>query len=230
MRAINLIPKQAVAQQGAGLGGKLPLIGAAAVPVIALIFVFVGYSSGHSSVSSKQAQLAAINAQIAAATAPAASVAAAAPAVNTAGLVSERSARLAALQLVLADEVPWDTTLLDVARVLPAGVWLTSLSVTSPTPADALAPIPVVATTTTTTAGTPAPAVVAPAAVTTGVTIAGDAYTTADVAAALQRLQLLPTLANITLVSTSTEPVGDTTLTEFNITASLQLPSTTSQS
>ena len=42
-------------------------------------------------------------------------------------------------RLVLGNEVAWDTTLLEVARVLPANVWLTSLTATSPTPADAVA-------------------------------------------------------------------------------------------
>ena len=229
MRAINLLPKQAVGESRAGLGGKLPFVGSAAVPVIALILVFVGYSSSSSAVSTKQAQLASINAQILAAAKPVVRVVTA-PVVDTSGLVAERTQRLAAFQAAIANEVAWDTTLLDVARVLPANVWLTSLDVTSPTPADALAPTPVAATTTTTTttADTPAPPPVATPAL-VGFTIAGSTYTQEDVAALLQRLQLLPTLSNVTLVSTAQALVGTKPVVQFNVTASVKPASATSQ-
>ena len=223
MRAINLLPKQAVSQPRAGLGAKLPFVGSAAVPVIAVILVIVGYSSGQSAVTAKRAQLAALNAQVAAAAKPVA-LAVSTPTLNTAGLVAERTQRLSALQSVLGNEVAWDTTLLNVARVLPANVWLTSLTAISPTPADAVAPAPVPASTdstTTTPADTPAPAA-APTASATGFTIAGSTYTEADVAALLQRLQLLPTLTNVTLVSTTEMLVGKKSLVEFNVTASLK--------
>jgi type IV pilus assembly PilN-like protein len=216
MRAINLLPKQAIGQQRAGLGAKLPFVGSAAVPVVAAILVFVGYSSGHSALVAKQTQLAAVTAQLAA-TKPVISVAST-PAPSTAGLVVERTQRLAALESVLGKEVAWDTTLLNVARVLPANVWLTSLTATSPTPADVVAPVSVAPTTTTTTP-TPAPAAAASAA---GFTIAGSTYNEEDVAALLRRLQLLPTLTNVTLVSTTQLLVGTKSLVQFNVTASLQ--------
>ena len=220
MRAINLLPRAAVGEARGGLGGKLPFVASGAVPVIALVLVIVGYSSSQSAVSTKQAQLATLSAQVATLKPAIAVVKPAAP--STAGLVSERSLRLTALQSVLGKEVAWDTTLLDIARVLPANVWLTSLTATSPTPADAVAPAPVPpdpnapATTTTTATPTPAPAA------TTTFTIQGSTYTEADVAALLQRLQLLPTLTNVTLVSTSQSLVGKKSLVDFNVTASIQ--------
>jgi hypothetical protein len=234
MRAINLLPTQAVSQPGAGLGGKLPFVASGAVPLIALILVFVGYSSGSSAVSTKQAQLAAANAQIVALAKPVVvAPVAAAPPVDTSGLVAERTARLAALQSVLGNEIPWDTTLMNVARVLPANVWLTSLTVTSPTPADAVAPTPTpvaattttTATDTTTTTAAPPPApVVAPI----GFTILGSTYTEADVAFLLERLQLLPNLSNVLLVSTTDSVIAGKATVQFDVTASLTPASTAS--
>jgi Tfp pilus assembly protein PilN len=224
MRAINLLPKQAVGARRGGLGSKLPFIGSGLVPVAAVILVFVGYSSGHSVVTAKQAQLTTLNAELAAVK-PAAVSVVSTPALDTSGLVAERTQRLAALQTALGYEVAWDTTLLNLARVLPANVWLTSLVVKSPTPADVAppAPPPVATTsttsTTTTTTATPPPAPVAPPV---GFTIVGSTYSQADVAALLQRLQLLPTLSDVTLVSTTAQPVGKTPVVGFNITASIQ--------
>jgi Tfp pilus assembly protein PilN len=227
MRAINLLPQQAAAERRTGLAAKLPFVGSAAVPVIALVLVFVGYTSAHSGVASKQSQLATLNAELAASTP--ATAAAAAP--STAGLVAERSARLSALQTALANEVPWDTALLDLARVIPPNVWLTSLTALSPTPADKPLPAPVAPTTSTgssstTTTTTPAPTPATPSGAPTGFTIQGATYTQADVGTLLARLQLLPDLTNVTLVSTTQQQAGTKVLVEFDITASLQSTTT----
>jgi hypothetical protein len=226
MRAINLLPNQAAAQATSGFGGKLPFVGSAAVPAIALILIFVGYSSGHSAVSTKQAQLATVNAQVLALAKPAVSVVPTTPPVDTSGLVTERTERLAALQSVIGNEITWDTMLLDVARVLPANVWLTSLTVISPTPADVVVTPLVAPAATTTTAGETPPVAPTPAAAPTpgpiGFTIEGSTYTQADVASLLQRLQLLPTLTNVSLVSATQTPVGTKDTVTFNITATLQ--------
>jgi hypothetical protein len=118
MRAINLLPKQAVGEASAGLNGKLPFVGAGAVPVIAAILVFVGYSSGHSAVATKETELATANAAVVASQ-PVVAPVSTTPIVSTSGLVLQRTQRLAALQTVLANEIFWDDTLRDLARVLP---------------------------------------------------------------------------------------------------------------
>jgi Tfp pilus assembly protein PilN len=204
MRAVNLLPQQAIGEQPR-LPKALPLVGAAAVPVIALLLLIVGYAGGHSAVATNRTQLEALRAQIAAS----ASVpAAATPVVNTSAIVTSRMARRAALEDVLGKQVAWDTTLRDVARVLPATVWLTSLTATSPISAEsstAPAPVP---------AGTPA----------TGFAISGDTYSENDVALLLQRLQLLPTLTGVTLGSTSQTSIGARVLIQFTISAALQPP------
>ncbi len=50
--------------------------------------------------------------------------------------MSVRASWEAALQDALSKQMPWDVTLDDLARVLPSDVWLTALSVQTPTPAN----------------------------------------------------------------------------------------------
>ena len=149
MRAINLLPKQAISEPRAGLGGKLPFVGSAAVPVLALILVIVGYSSGQLG-RDHQAGAAHGRERRDRGGRQARRLGCVDPRADTSALVVQRTQRLAALQSVLGNEVAWDTTLLNVARVLPANVWLTSLTAISPTPADAVAPAPAPPPTTTT--------------------------------------------------------------------------------
>ena len=64
MRAVNLLPREAVAERRRQGPSQLPRVGAAAVPVIAIGLLVIGYTSGHSAVTAKQAQLTAIQAEI----------------------------------------------------------------------------------------------------------------------------------------------------------------------
>jgi type IV pilus assembly PilN-like protein len=196
MRAVNLLPVQ-VAERGALLKA-LPLVGAAAVPMLAISLLVIGYSGAQSVVSAKSAQLAVVRAQVAK-LAPVV----VGPAPSTAGLVAERTQRRAALDTVLAIEVPWDETLREIARVLPANVWLSTMNATSPTPADVAAPV----------AGT---------ASSTGFAISGFALDESDVALLLARLQLLPSLTNLTLTQTTSSSIGSKTIVQFDITAGIQ--------
>lgn len=197
MRAVNLLPKEALGRERQGLPRALPLLGAAAVPVVALALVIVGYSGAHSAVTAKQGELTSLRAEVAT-LAPAVSP----PVPDTAGLATERTQRLIALEDALGKKMPWDTTLGQVARVLPGNVWLTTLTMTSPTPADSSA-----------VAATPSP---------TSFTLEGFAYTEDDVALLLARLQLLPSLSGVTLGSTGRTIVGAKALVQFQVTASIQ--------
>jgi len=206
MRAVNLLPRELAADRR-GLPPLVPRVGAAAVPVIAIVLVSVGYSHAHSTVTSEKAQLAAIQAAATAATTetPAAVERA------DAGLIAVRGQRLAALQSVLGKQVAWDITLAQISRLLPAGVWLNSLNAQSPTPEDSSA------------AGTtPTPPPAGGTTTPTGFTINGFARTNGDVALLLQRLQLLPTLTGVTLGSVTGSTVGTTPAVSFTITAGVQ--------
>jgi Tfp pilus assembly protein PilN len=200
MRAVNLLPVQ-VTERPAVLKA-LPFVGAAAVPMLAISLLVMGYSSAQSVVSAKSVQLAVVRAQVAK-LAPVV----VAPVPSTAGLVTERTQRRAALDTVLAIEVPWDETLREIARVLPANVWLGTMNATSPTPADV---------------ATPAAAAGTAAGSSTGFAISGFALNESDVALLLARLQLLPSLTNLTLTQTSSSSVGTKTIVQFDITAGIQ--------
>jgi Tfp pilus assembly protein PilN len=204
MRAVNLLPKDDPRTRRRGLPNPWVLLSVAA-PLVAGGGVYFAYSSEHSSVASRSAQLAAVQSRLAALT-PAVSNAAA-----ESGLLSQRASREAALQDAVAKGMPWDVTLDDLARVLPKQVWLTSLSAQSPTPASVATP-----TGAASSSGGPA-----------GFTLQGFAHSQTEVADLLARLSLLPMLNNVSLASTSTsQPTGATgpSTVQFEVTAGLQQP------
>lgn len=210
MRAVNLLPKDLVAERPS-YKEALPVVGAAFVPLLTVLLVFVGYTNAHSDASAQLGRVAALQLELAR-TKPAAAV----KTVDTSELTSSRTARRTALQTALSKQMAWDRTLGDVARVLPSAVWLTDLTAVSPTPADSL-----------TVAPTPAPApTTGPSSTASGFTIDGYTLTMDDVALLLQRLQLLPTLSNVTLSSTSQSVIGEKPVVQFSITASIVAPVT----
>jgi Tfp pilus assembly protein PilN len=161
---------------------------AATVPVVAGGLVYLGYSTEHSKVSDKQAQLAVVQTRLD-------RLASQQTGLTAQGsLFSLKGMRSVALQDALSKSMPWDVTLEDLARVLPKGVWFTSMSATSPTPA---------ATASTAVAPTAAPAP-GTAAVPQTFSLSGIAQNHDQVAELLERLSLLPMITNVTLSSTST--------------------------
>ena len=204
MRAVNLLPRDLVPERPS-YTQMLPYVGACAVPLITAFLVVIGYSRAHHDAVAQAVQVSALQIEVARA-----KPAEAAKPIDTSALVSSRAARTSALEDALAKEMAWDRTLGDVARILPTSVWLSDLTAISPTPADSAVPL----------ATTPAPAT-GPSAGSTGFTIDGYAYTMDDVALLLQRLQLLPTLANVTLASTSISAIGEKPVVQFSITASI---------
>ena len=203
MRPVNLMTKDAASSR------SLPPVGtilAGAAPIVAIGVVAVGYSLTHGTVKKDQDRLAAVQAQVAAlpvahATTPA-----------FAAISVESNSRRSSLDSALADRFQVDSALAAIARVLPSDAWLTSLNLTSPTPADAPVALPVVATpgsttttttTTTTTATTPAPTINVNA-----FTINGFTYSLASVARLMTQLSLLPMLSHVTLTSTATSTSG----------------------
>ena len=234
MRAVNLLPRDALAAERHSVLPIISVIGALLVPVIAGALVYTGYSSSKSLVATRSAELANLEAAMPA-TIPA-KVAAAAPDLEI--INASIGARESALTTALSSEMPWDSTLTDIARVIPTGVWLTSLSAQSPvnpqtaaTAAAAAAAAAATSTTSTTTTTTPAsttPSTPTPAPITSTFLMAGNAYTEQDLAELLSRLQLLPALSNVTLTSATTAIIGSKDIVEFNITASVVAPAATS--
>jgi len=209
VRAVNLLPKD-LAPERAPFKEALPMVGAATVPLIAASLVFIGYSNARADATAKLGHVSALQLEV-----ERAKPVAATKTVDTSALVSSRAARRTALEAALAKELPWDRTLADVARVLPTSVWLTDLTAVSPTPADSLVAAPAPVPTTGPTSGA------------SGFSIDGYTLTMDDVALLLQRLQLLPTLSNVTLNSTSQTVIGVKPVVQFSITASIVAPVTT---
>jgi Tfp pilus assembly protein PilN len=190
----------------------LALAGAVAVPVIAMVFVVIGYSSAHSTVAAEKAKFAALQTQIAAL--GGATSVAQKPAADTAsvaqlnGLIAERTARRVELDIILSQALPWDSMLRDVGRILPGDVWLTTLSVQSPV-----------------TFGTATPAAgSSSSAAANNLTIAGFGLSEKSIALLLVRLRLLPTLSSVTLGTTSSSTVGGKAVVQFSVTAAIQAP------
>jgi Tfp pilus assembly protein PilN len=164
---------------------------AATAPVVAGGLVYLGYSTEHSKVADKRAELAVVQARLD----RLASVQAGVTAQSS--LFALRGQRSTALQDALSKEMPWDVTLEDLARVLPKGVSLTSMSATSPTPAASAAPaVPATAT--------PSAPVSAPQTF----SLSGTAESHDQIAELLERLSLLPMVTNVTLGSTSTATIS----------------------
>jgi Tfp pilus assembly protein PilN len=199
MRAVNLLPKDE-----ARSSRKLPspwIMLSATVPVAAVALVYLGYSSEHSKVTERKTELAIVQAQLDKVNRAQAALQA------QSALVGLRSTRQSALQDALSKSVAWDLTLTDLARVLPPGVALTSVSAQSPTPAAAAPPVP--GAQASTGSG--------------GLTLQGSAQSHDQIADLLERLSLLPMLTNVTLGSTSTvaNEAGPPQVT-FQLTATIQ--------
>lgn len=192
MRAVNLLPKDA------GVSPRrrsaAPILLAATAPLLVGSLVFVGWSVEHRAVAQKRSDLGVVQA-LTAQTKPSS---AAAVQIN-ALLVTEGLARRSALNSALLDQPNWYSTLRDLARVLPSNVWLTQLNAASPTPAN--------------------PSTTSSAA--SSFSIQGYTYSQQSVAHLLERLQLLPTLTNVMLGSSTAAQSGTKTLVQFQVTATV---------
>jgi Tfp pilus assembly protein PilN len=101
----------------------------------------------------------------------------------------------------MANRVAWDRIFREFSLVVPDDVWLTTLTAHSP------------ASTTTSTGPSGAP---------TQFTITGRTYSHDGVARLLTRLQVIPDLQNVTLLSSTRSEVSGQTVVEFNIAADIR--------
>ena len=130
-----------------------------------------------------------------------------APAGPTAGatqLAGEHSARVTALSSAMANRVAWDRIFREFSLVLPDDVWLTTLTAHSPVSASAAASTP------------------SGGALPTQFAITGRTYSHDGVARLLSRLQVIPDLQNVTLVSSARAEVAGQSVVEFNIVADIR--------
>lgn len=122
-------------------------------------------------------------------------------------LAGEHSARVTALSSALANRVAWDRVFREFSLVLPNDVWLTTLTAHAPVSPSTAA------------LGAPAPSAgTAP----TQFVISGNTYSHDGVARLMSRLQVIPDLQNVTLVSSTLTKAGAQTVVAFQIAADIR--------
>jgi Tfp pilus assembly protein PilN len=229
MRAVNLLPVEPKRTRKApGVVTQLAVV----APFVVAGLLVAGYLLASSQVNSKRATLKALQDELAAIPKPENQ-----PQQNPL-LASERSLRIATLSATLQSRLVWDRVLREVSAVLPGDVWLTLLSAETPEQAQPVsaAPTPPAAggttttpPTTTGTATTAAPATTTTAAApappppSTGpMNIQGYTYSHEGVARLLSRLQVVPALQDVKLVSSSQSTVNGQTVIAFTIQADVR--------
>jgi Tfp pilus assembly protein PilN len=230
MRAVNLLPRETKQpRKRLTVVGQLTLV----APFVVAGLLAAGYMLASSSVNSHRSTLQALQDELASMPAPKLS----APQQNPA-LASEQQLRIAALGAALQSRLVWDRVLREISAVLPADVWLTTMSAKAPE-VPATVPTQTTAapagsttspsttttgtTTTTTTATTTTAAAAAPApSAAQPMTFAGYTYSQEGVARLLSRLAVVPALDNVKLVSSTQTKVGDQTVVNFSIEADVR--------
>jgi len=189
-RGVNLLPKGASekkTRRSTAIAVGVPV--AAAVPLVALSFLFIG---AHGKAADQQAELDAVKAEISALPVPQV------PTIDP-GVVGDEAVRATAVASLLGGRVALEQVFRDMARVLPENVWLTSLSVAQPegsSPGDATA------------AAASSPAAANDVSTPTAVSIDGFTNSHADVARLIARLATLPSLQRVTLTTSQKVMVG----------------------
>jgi Tfp pilus assembly protein PilN len=200
MRAVNLLPRDHT--QASRLPSTPVLVGiCAGVLVVAVLGADFMMQSGK--VAKEQQALDALQAKVAALP-PAPN----GPTTAQTELVGEHSARVSALSSALSNRVAWDRVFREFSLVLPDDVWLTTLTAKAPVSPS-------------TTAATAAPSA-SGGGTPSGFTIAGYTYSHDGVARLLSRLQVIPDLQNVTLVSSTLSKVGALNVVQFQIVADIR--------
>ena len=208
MRAVNLLPREeARARRTSSEGGRnaAPIIAAAGGAVVVLaLAIAAAVASSH--VKSARTDLEQARAELARTPAHASS------SLARNRLLSARERRTLALASTLSRRVAWDRILRRLALVLPADVWLTNLTGTTPTSTIDAAAAAATATATSSTSET----------VPTGLTLEGHSYSHAAVARLLSRLAVVPDLKNVQLQTSTAEELNGVRVVRFTIAADVR--------
>jgi Tfp pilus assembly protein PilN len=203
MRAVNLLPRQAVERKRERPNAVVLVaaIGGAAV-VLALVG---GFLLANRSVDRQRQAL--NTARSVLAVTPAHEVSAQTNAFRTA-VLSKREERSLALAAAIGKRTAWDRILRRMALVLPDDVWLTSL----------VGQVPLTQTTTVVPGTTPSALPATP----TELTLNGDTYSQPSVARLLERLEVLPDLQNVQLQNSESTLLGGQVVYTFTIVADIR--------
>jgi Tfp pilus assembly protein PilN len=209
MRAINLLPRDEKRRAGPSIPTPVAITALAGLIVVtALLGILI--VSAHGKVTSKQAELVQKDAELAAIPVPAQR-----ELQQQDALVSDKAARVSALNSALARRIAWDRVLREFALVLPDDVWLLNLSAAAPTLAATVAADP---TASSSTGSTPA------LGGDLGFNIEGYTYSHDAVARLLSRLGVVPDLEHVQLGTSERSKVGNRTIIHFKIAASVRVP------
>lgn len=196
MRAVNLLPRDQ--SQRTITKESLPVVVGGCTGLLVLAVLGAMFMMGSGKVASQQRKLDDLNRQFQALPPPP-------PGPTTAQqkLAGEQSARVSVLTTALSSRVSWDRVFREFSLILPEDVWLTSLSAKSP-----ISP----ATNASSTGGSTVPSMF---------TIQGRTYSHDGVARLLSRLQVVPDLTNVQLISSTRSKVGNQPVVEFTIAADI---------
>ncbi len=196
MRAVNLLPRDH--GQRTIKKESLPLLVGTCAGVLVAALLGTMFMMGSGKIAAQQRKLDDLNRRFHALPPPPPG-----PTSAQRQLAGEQSARVSALSTALSSRVAWDRVFREFSLVLPGDVWLTMLSAKSPiSPATNAA--------TATGGGVPSE-----------FTIQGRTYSHDGVARLLSRLQVVPDLTNVQLLSSTLSKVHGQAVVEFSIAADI---------
>jgi Tfp pilus assembly protein PilN len=225
MKAVNLLPPdRPVARGGAAPITSSPqkglLIACAVLGIVTIAGLSTAIWSSNSSVSQKKKQLEALETQISSIPTPGV----------PSGASADASARAQAINGIVGDRLVWDHFLQTLSKVVPEDVWLQSMQVSTAGAAATLAQQQAVAAaaaaaaaaaqTNTTTFAPSAPPAALPTSANT-FTITGFTYSQPSVARLMRRLDIVPWLQDVSLVSSSKASIGSDTVFQFTLKATV---------
>jgi len=197
MRAVNLLPRD----QSARTIRKesVPVLVGACSGLLVVAVLGAMFMVGSGKVAAQQRKLDDLNREYHALPAPPPG-----PTVAEQQLAGEKDARVSALSTALTSRVSWDRVFREFSLVLPDDVWLTTLSAKSP-----ISPTTNAASS---SGGAPSEFI-----------ITGRTYSHDGVARLLSRLQVVPDLINVQLVSSTLSKVAGQDVVDFSIAADIRL-------
>ena len=196
MRAVNLLPRDSGQRQLKKESLPVLVGGCSGLLVVALLGAMFMMGSGK--IAAQQRKVDDLNRQY-----QALPPAPAGPSTAQQQLAGEHSARVGALSTALSTRTAWDRVFREFSLVLPDDVWLTTLSAKSP-----ISPL----TNASTTGAAPSQFLVS-----------GRTYSHDGVARLLSRLQVVPDLINVQLLSSSLSTVAGHDVVEFSIAADIKV-------
>jgi len=190
MRAVNLLPREE--PRSTLKKANLPVLAGVVATVIVTTILCAAFLLENAAVAGKRNELDAARAELALVPPPPPKQSA-----DQASLAGVEAARAVALQTALDGRVAWDRLLRNISLVLPPDVWLTSMTLASPTFTNGQGG---------------------------GFELSGNAYSHDGVARLLSRLALVPDLQNVALDHSNQTSPGKHGTVDFKIVADVRQP------